>query len=531
MKMNRREFIKTSSYTALGLALASTLPGVAHAASNSKIKSEFDINNAFRAYMKDIGMTPEDCGGSVTFTGKDPILHSHIRLGACMAIPAMGCGVGAAAIWKDRSGEGQDTLVDLREAVWGINPFYKIWLHGDLARGIIKPNDPLVKQVQFIPTVNDRMMQAPFFVDNPVSFKIFKSKDGRSVTATGLYHHHLDNFLKILGVPPDEKKIAEAIKTWSAEDLEQACFENGAIFSIHRSAEEWSRHPQGQYLATVPLIEIEKIGDTDPIPFDTNGNQPLSGIKVLSPTHVIAGTTASRTLAEYGAEILHIARPQSFEFEFFITEVNVGMRSTWINIKTDQGQQELNNLLPDADVVVQNMRGLDKYGFGPEQVAKKRPGIIYLSNNCYGYGGPWGDHGGFDMEGCSVSGITKIEGSGADPKYPPTGIINDFVLGYIGASGVMAALRRRAQEGGSYHVKVSLTRAAMWYSSLGLFPTKEVDGNHPDHKMIAPRTIKRKTPYGEVHRLAPMVQLSKTPSRWRDPLVTVRGSSLPVWEG
>jgi crotonobetainyl-CoA:carnitine CoA-transferase CaiB-like acyl-CoA transferase len=66
------------------------------------------------------------------------------------------------------------------------------------------------------------------------------------------------------------------------------------------------------------------------------------------------------------------------------------MRSTWINIKTDQGQQELNNLLPDADVVVQNMRGLDKYGFGPEQVAKKRPGIIYLSNNCYGYGGPWG---------------------------------------------------------------------------------------------------------------------------------------------
>jgi hypothetical protein len=49
--------------------------------------------------------------------------------------------------------------------------------------------------------------------------------------------------------------------------------------------------------------------------------------------------------------------------------------------------------------------------------------------------------------------------------------------------------------------------------------------------MIAPRTIKRKTPYGEVHRLAPMVQLSKTPSRWRDPLVTVRGSSLPVWEG
>ena len=176
------------------------------------------------------------------------------------------------------------------------------------------------------------------------------------------------------------------------------------------------------------------------------------------------------------------------------------------------------------------MRSLDKYGLGPEQAAEKRPGIVYLSANCYGFGGPWGKKGGFDMEGCSVSGITMLEGGGNGPKYPPTGIINDFVLGYIGASGVLAALRRRAHEGGSYHVKISLTRCAMWYSGLGLIGTKDVDGNHPDHMMLPPRTIRRKTPYGEITRLAPLGQLSRTPSRWKDPIVHVRGAAEPAWQ-
>ncbi len=464
------------------------------------------------------------------FTGADPILHSRIRLGACLAIPAAACGVGAAAIWKDRTGEGQNVSVDLREAVWNINPFYKFWLMGAVKAGALSEDHPLVQQVQFIPTLNGQMMQAPFFVGNPISFKIFESKDGRRVTATGLYHHHMDNFLRIIGCPPDGEAIAKAVQTWNAEDLEAECFEKGAIFSIHRTEEEWSQHPQGQYLAKVPLIEIEKIGDSQPVAFSSSGDQPLSGIKALSCTHVIAGTTAARTLAQYGAEVLHVARPQAYEHEFFITDVNVGMRSTWLNMKTVEGRNTLNQLLPEADVFVQNMRSLKKYGFSAEQVAEKRPGIIYLSANCYGFGGPWADYGAFDMEGCSVSGITMTEGDGETPQYPPTGIINDFVAGYIGASGVMAALRRRAQEGGSYHVKISLTRCAMWYGGLGNFETKDVDGTHPDHMMLPPRTIRRMTPYGEVTRLAPLGQLSRTQSRWQDPIVHVRGAAEPVWQ-
>lgn len=107
--------------------------------------------------------------------------------------------------------------------------------------------------------------------------------------------------------------------------------------------------------------------------------------------------------------------------------------------------------------------------------------------------------------------------------------MNDYIAGYLGAAGVIAALRRRAVEGGSYHVRVSLTRAAMWYKSLGQFATTDFDATQPEHRIGTPETIRRQTPYGEVERLAPQVRLSRTPGRWRDPLVAVRGSDLPTW--
>jgi hypothetical protein len=132
------------------------------------------------------------------------------------------------------------------------------------------------------------------------------------------------------------------------------------------------------------------------------------------------------------------------------------------------------------------------------------------------------------MEGLTVSGFTLEEGDGK-PRFPPTLVMNDYIAGYVGAAGVIAALRRRAKEGGSYHVRVSLARAAMWYASLGRFPNTDFDAMAPDHKMIDPELLIRPTPYGEVRRLAPQVKLSKTPGKWRDPLVAVRGGDLPLW--
>jgi crotonobetainyl-CoA:carnitine CoA-transferase CaiB-like acyl-CoA transferase len=245
--------------------------------------------------------------------------------------------------------------------------------------------------------------------------------------------------------------------------------------------------------------------------------------------------------------VLHVARDQSFEHEILITDVNVGMRSTFLDLRQSADHGALTSLLPKADVFIESFSGrsIEKLGFGGEEVAAKRPGNIYLSLRCYGWEGPWRDRGGFDMEGVSVSGYTMTEGghgkpefspsygmsegAAALPAFPPTLVLNDYIAGYLGAAGIMAALRRRAKEGGSYHVRVSLTRAAMWYQSLGIFDrTDFVPG--PQQAMVPPETIIRQTPYGEIRRLAPLVKLAKTPGRWREPLVIVRGSDKPVWE-
>jgi crotonobetainyl-CoA:carnitine CoA-transferase CaiB-like acyl-CoA transferase len=492
--------------------------------------SEFNINTAFTEFMCGIGGSPLDAGGNITFTGQDPIVRSHFRIASSMAIPAMAAGVCAASIWKDRTGQDQDLTVDLRESIYNINPIITMVMKRRIAVGHTPANDAVAKNFSFIPTVNGRLYQVPLAMGNPLSFSIFPTRDDRFVTITGVYPQLLDRALNLLGAAPNKKSIASAIKNWDSSALDEAMASSRVVGAIHRSRKEWLQHPQGKYLSNIPLIEIVKIGDSDPIPYTKNPQQPLSGIKALSLTHVIAGSCAARTLAEYGAEVLHIARDQAFEHEGLVTDVNIGMRSAFLDLRQKQDSGVLSSLLPQADVFIESFSGrsIEKLGFGPEEVSAQRPGIIYLSLRCYGWDGPWCNRGGFDMEGLTVSGYTMQEGHAGLPAFPPTLVLNDYIAGYFGASGIMAALRRRAKEGGSYHVRVSLTRAAMWYQSLGTFANTDfVPGS--DQVMIPPETIVRQTPYGEIIRLAPLVKLSKTPGHWPDPLVVVRGSDKPAW--
>jgi hypothetical protein len=366
-----------------------------------------------------------------------------------------------------------------------------------------------------------------------MTFVPFETKDGRFFNVTGAYPHLERAALQALNVPPGRENLIRGFKQVNSFEFEERLNDMGGVGVVHRSAKEWLAHPEGAHQAKRPVIEIVKIGDSAPEAWAANPTQPLSGIKVMSNTHVIAGTVSSRTLAEYGAEVLHIARDQSFEHEALVVDVNVGMRSTYVDLRNVDQNKRLKALVPGTDVFVQNFRvgALDRLGFGPQELAGVRPGIIYLSILGNSFDGPWASRGGFDMEGLSTTGFTVAEGDGGPPRFPPTMIMNDYIAGYLGAAGVLAALRRRAKEGGSYHVRISLTRAAMWYASLGRFPNKEFDPNDPLHRMIEPELLKAQTPYGLVQRLGPQVKLSKTPGKWRTPLVAVRGGDTVNWQG
>ncbi len=549
MRKTRREFLQVTGSIALGAVVAPKLSAVARAETQS---ADFDIQQAFAQFMRDLGGDPSDAGGEVNFAGRDPLLRSHFRIATSMAIPAAAAATGAAAIWRERTGEGQDISVDLREAIYNVNPIITLVLQHKQAVGAIPTDDPIPKSLTFVPGINGGWYQAPWGLGNPFSFALLKTKDDRWVTITGAYPHLYDRALNLLGAMPNPESIAAAVKQWNAADLDDAMAEARVIGAIHRSAAEWAEHPEGEYLAATPVIDIRKIGESDPVPFTPDAKQPLSGIKTLALTHVIAGSCAARTLAENGAEVLHIARDQWFEHPVMWADVNVGMRSSFMDLTKSEQAGTLSGLLPQADVFIESFSGraIERLGFGVEEVAAKRPGIVYLTLRCYGWDGPWRNRGGFDMEALTVSGYTMAEGAGgapafgpsyplvdrpdpidARPAFPPTLVLNDYIAGYLGAAGVIAALRRRAREGGSYHVRVSLSRAAMWYQSLGTFPSTEFDATDPEHRMTAPRSVTSKTCYGKVLRLAPLAKLSKTPSRWREPLLVVRGGDLPAWEG
>jgi hypothetical protein len=140
-------------------ALAANQPAGAQTASKPQ---EFSVDAAFAQFMRDIGGTPQDGSGSVTFTGRDPILRSHFRIGTAMALPAMAAAVGAAAIWRERTGQGQDLRVDLRESIYNVNPLVGMILRKQQQAGIVHPSDPLPANFSFLnPTVNGLLLQAP----------------------------------------------------------------------------------------------------------------------------------------------------------------------------------------------------------------------------------------------------------------------------------------------------------------------------------------------------------------------------------
>jgi crotonobetainyl-CoA:carnitine CoA-transferase CaiB-like acyl-CoA transferase len=215
----------------------------------------------------------------------------------------------------------------------------------------------------------------------------------------------------------------------------------------------------------------------------------------------------------------------------YTVDTNIGKRSAFIDLNSELDQQTIRRLIVGADVMVQSWRpgSLKKKGIGPEEAAVIRPGIIYVSVSAFGDAGPWRTRGGFEQLGQVVSGIASEEGGADRPKLVPTYMLNDYLTGYLGAVGAMLALIRRAREGGSYHVKLSLARTSMWVQSLGL--ENEIDpkvqGRHFSDN-LNPLLEKRNSVYGVLEQLPPVAQFSRTKAYWSLPPVPI-GADEPVW--
>lgn len=253
--------------------------------------------------------------------------------------------------------------------------------------------------------------------------------------------------------------------------------------------------------------------------------------------HAVAGPCCPRTLAGQGAECLNLNMPDWIEYGNFFFQADVGIRQAYLDARLEENRKHVYKLIKDADVFVDNLRPgvADGQGYSHQALAERKPGIIACSVKLNAHKGPWSLWPGFDINAGGIAGLASAEGT-PDQPLPPQQVmvICDIMTGYLGAIGVKAALLRRAKEGGSYSVRVSLSQTVSYIMSLGLNDKEvfeDLENLGPEHQIMKPNLITGQTAFGEFTKAGSQVEMSKTPQSWDDPLIHVPGSCKPEWLG
>lgn len=282
-------------------------------------------------------------------------------------------------------------------------------------------------------------------------------------------------------------------------------------------------------MAAQPLFTIERIGDAPPLalPPLREDQRPLSGVRVLDLTRVLAGPVGGRSLAAYGADVMLVNSPQLPNISA-IADTSRGKLSAHVDLQTEEGRAALQRLVADAHVFVQGYRpgGLAARGFGPEELARQRPGIVCVSLSAYGTQGPWANRRGFDSLVQTAMGFNHAEGEAAGdgkPKPLPMQIL-DEATGYLIAFGAAAAMWRQQQEGGSWHVRVSLAQTGQWLRGLGRVP----GGLSIPKPSFDAYVETSDSGFGRLAALRHSAELSRTPAAWTRPSMPP-GSHPAVW--
>lgn len=445
--------------------------------------------------------------GAVHFSGAaDPILPTPFRIGTAGAATLAATGLAAADLWELRTGRRQSIAVDVRQATASLRSGHYMKLGaGHVSAG-----------------------------RNPI-MGVYPAKDGRWSYIHANFPNHRAAALKVLGCEETREAVTRAVAGWNAIDLEEAIIAAKGAGGMVRSMAEWADHPQAAAIAALPLMEIIRVGDSDPEPLPA-GDRPLSGIRVVDITRVLAGPTCARTLAEHGADVMKISAEHLPNLGYQEFDTGHGKLSTYLDLRSPGDVDTLIGLVREADVFSQGYRPgtLGARGLSVEELTAIRPGLIYVSLCAFGHTGPWASRRGFDTVVQTVSGITTrqaevVPGAAAGPQFYPVSAI-DYCTGYLMAAGAMIALKRRAEQGGSWLVRISLAQVGKWIVDLGEVPAAALEGVPEEFtaEELDRWSMVTETPSGLLRHLKPVVQLSETPPYWARPSVPL-GYHKPVW--
>jgi len=437
----------------------------------------------------------------IELTGSDPVFPSSFAVGTAAQVSMAGAAGMAAFIGKLRGIPQQSVSVDMLESAIECTGHFT--LNGNAS--------PKFAELSGLYQCNDGWLRLH-----------------------ANFEHHRDAALTVLGLRPGPDTLRSDVEqqalSWSKQSLEDAILDNNGACAAVRTFTEWDALPQAKAVAKLQLVEITKIGESKPNTLKrlNNRQQPLTGVRVLDLTRILAGPVCGRTLAAYGADVMLVNSPELPNIDSII-ETSRGKRSVHLNLLHSADNENLHQLIAGTHVFIQGYRpgALAALGLTPESLAEKNPGIVYTSLSAYGRTGPWSSRRGFDSLMQSASGINMAEAQAKGTSTPtalPVQIL-DYASGFLMAFGTQVALHKQLTEGGSWHVQVSLARTGHWLRSFG--QTNAMPNcSQPDPQHYLQ---KYDSTYGELQALPHPPRFSQTPVAWTRPS-TPPGTHPPVWE-
>ena len=250
----------------------------------------------------------------------------------------------------------------------------------------------------------------------------------------------------------------------------------------------------------------------------------LDGLRVVDLTSYLSGPYCAQILADQGADVIKIERPEigddtrgippfvNGESAAFILW-NRNKRSIVLDLKTPEGLDACIKLAMEADILIENFKPgtATKLGIGYEQLKAHNPRLIYCSISGFGQTGPYRSRGGFDLITQGMSGLMVVCGEKDGPPFRLPIAISGVAAGMYGAIGVLSALAARERTGEGQHVDVSLLDSAI---ALGVYEAAEYF-----------TTRERPERLGQAHRGSSPYQVFETKNGW----ITFGASPVHLW--
>src|SRR5215813_2643880 len=195
------------------------------------------MNDALRTILPIAGW-PDERARAVEITGgADPILPTPFRIGETSAAALAAVGLAVSDLWALRTGRRQDVAVDTRRATASLRSGHYLKMDG-----------------------------AEVSTERNTIMGVYPAKNGRWSYLHCNFPNHRAAALQVLGVPEDRDAVKTAVAQWDALELEEAIIAAKGAGGMVRTMDEWARHPQAAAIASLPLLEIVKIGDSPPEP-------------------------------------------------------------------------------------------------------------------------------------------------------------------------------------------------------------------------------------------------------------------------